>query len=202
MPVTERGLRERKKADTRAALAAATLRLAIELGWENVTVEAIAAAADVSYRTFFNHFSAKEEALLFPAGPDRPRLSARLRAQPAGTGVLAAARAALHEDLTVLESDPAALRDWITVVAGIPALLPRLVEIGAADEREVAVAIAERTGQDAGTDLYPCLLAGALSAAVRTTFSRWHAQHGAVPLTALLDEALDALAAGLPEPGR
>ena len=39
-----------------------------------------------------------------------------------------------------------------------------------------------------------------LSAAVRVTFSRWHVQRGAVPLTTLLDEALDALAAGLPEP--
>ncbi|MGY1839003.1 MULTISPECIES: acyl-CoA-like ligand-binding transcription factor [unclassified Modestobacter] len=199
--MTERGLRERKKADTRAALAAATLRLAIDLGWEHVTVEAIADAAGVSYRTFFNYFSAKEDALVFPAGADQTRLSARLRAQPAGLGALAAARAALREELTELEADAAALHDRITVIAGNPSLLPRLVEVSAADEREVAVAIAERTGQDPGTALHPGLLAAVLSAAVRVTFARWHAQHGAVPLTTLLDEALDALAAGLPEPG-
>ena len=198
--MTERGLRERKKADTRAALAAATLRLAVEQGWEHVTVEAIAAAADVSYRTFFNHFSAKEEALVFPAGADQPRLSARLRAQPAELDVLAAARAALREELTELERDPSALHDRITVIAGNPSLLPRLVEVGAADELEVAVAVAERTGQDATTDLYPGLLAAVLSAAVRVSFARWHTGHGAVPLTTLLDEALDALSAGLPEP--
>jgi AcrR family transcriptional regulator len=198
--VTERGLRERKKADTRAALADATLRLAVERGWEHVTVEAIATAADVSYRTFFNHFSSKEEALLLPGGVDQPRLSARLRAQPAGTGVLDAVRAAVREDLSALETDADGLRDRMTVIIGNPSLLPRLVEIGAADDREVALAIAERTGQDLEADLYPGLLAAVLSATVRVSLCRWHVQAGVTPLTTLVDEALDAVAAGLPAP--
>jgi AcrR family transcriptional regulator len=200
--VTGRGLRERKKADTRTALAAATLRLAVDRGWEHVTVEAITDAAGVSYRTFFNHFSAKEEALLVPAGDEQVRLSARLRAQPAGTPVLDAVRAALREEMADLDADPGALRDRMTVVLGNPSLLPRLVEMGAADERELARAVAERTGQDAGTDLYPGLLAAVLSAAVRVSVWRWHVQDGATPLTALVDEALAALAAGLPAPAR
>ncbi|MGY1822637.1 TetR/AcrR family transcriptional regulator [Geodermatophilus sp. SYSU D00079] len=198
--MVERGLRERKKADTRAALAAATLQLAVERGWEHVTVEAIAAAADVSYRTFFNHFSAKEEALLFPSGPEQPRLSARVRAQPAGTPVLDAVRAALHEDLTELEADPGALRDWMTVVLATPSLIPRLVEMSSADERDMALAIAERTGQDAEADLYPGLLAAVVSAAVRVTLWRWHLLAGATPLVTVVDEALEALAAGLTPP--
>jgi AcrR family transcriptional regulator len=198
--MTERGLRERKKADTRAALAAATLRLAVERGWEHVTVEAIATAADVSYRTFFNYFSSKEEALLQPGGPDRPRLSTRLRAQSAELGVLDAARAAVRDELAELEADPAALRNWMTVIMSNPSLLPRLVEIGATDEREVAVAIAERTGQDLEADLLPGLLAAVVSATVRVSLWRWHVQDGATPLTTLVDEALDAVAAGLPAP--
>ena len=200
--MAERGLRERKKADTRAALADATLRLAVDRGWEHVTVEAITDAAGVSYRTFFNHFSAKEEALLEPAGDDQVRLSARLRAQPAATPVLDAVRSALRAEMAELDADPGALRDRMTVVLGNPSLLPRLVELGAADERELARAVAERTGQDAGTDLYPGLLAAVLSAAVRVSVWRWHVQDGATPLTALVDEALDALAAGLPAPAR
>jgi AcrR family transcriptional regulator len=198
--VTERGLRERKKADTRAALADATLRLAVDRGWAHVTVEAIATAADVSYRTFFNHFSSKEEALLLPGGADQPRLSARLRAQPAETGVLDAVRTAVREDLAALEADADGLRDRMTVIIGNPSLLPRLVEIGAADDREIAVAIAERTGQDLEADLYPGLLSAVLSAAVRVSLWRWHVQDGATPLTTLVDEALDAVAAGLPAP--
>jgi len=196
--VSEPGLRERKKADTRAALAAATLRLTVERGWDNVTVEAIATAADVSYRTFFNHFSSKEEALLTPGGADQPRLSSRLRAQPTGLTVQEAIRAAVHQDVAALESDPVGLLDRMTVLMSTPSLLPRLVEISATDEREFAVAIAERTGQDAGTALLPALLAAVVSAALRVSLLRWQAQHGTTPLTALVDEALDAVAAGLP----
>ena len=196
--MTEPGLRERKKADTRAALAAATLRLAAEVGWDHVTVEAIAGAADVSYRTFFNYFSSKEEALLRPGGPDQPRLSTRVRAASSSLGVMDAVRAAVHEELAVLEADPAVLRDRMAVLMGTPSLLPRLVEMGTADERELAQAIAERTGQDADTDLLPPLLAAVLSAALRVGLLRWQARGGTDPLTALVDEALDAVAAGLP----
>ena len=198
--MAERGLRERKKADTRTALAAATLRLAVDRGWEHVTVEAITDAAGVSYRTFFNHFSSKEEALLVPAGDDRVALSTRLRAQAAGSTALEAVRGALRAEMAALDADPAALRDRMTVVLGNPSLLPRLVELGAADEREVALAVAERTGQDAEADLYPGLLAAVVSAAVRVSVWRWHLQDGATPLVTLVDEALDAVAAGLPAP--
>ncbi|GAB3350103.1 TetR/AcrR family transcriptional regulator [Modestobacter lapidis] len=198
--MAERGLRERKKADTRSALADATLRLAADRGWEQVTVEAITDAAGVSYRTFFNHFSAKEEALLLPGGDDQPRLSARLRDQPADIAVLDAVRAALHDELADLETDPGALRNRMTVVLGNPSLLPRLVEMGATDERELAQAIAERTGQDVEADLHPALLAAVLSATVRVVLGRWHLQDGATPLTTLADEALRALAGGLPAP--
>jgi AcrR family transcriptional regulator len=198
--MAERGLRERKKADTRAALATATLRLAVDRGWEHVTVEAVTDAAGVSYRTFFNHFSSKEEALLVPRGGDQLRLSARLRAQPPALGVLDAVRAGLHDELAELEAEPGALRDRMTVVLGNPSLLPRLVEMGSADERELALAIAERTGQDVEADLYPGLLAAVLSAAVRVTLWRWHLQDGTTSLTTLVDEALDALAGGLPAP--
>ena len=90
------GLRERKKQDTRAALAAATLRLAAEHGLAALTVEQIATAAGVSYRTFFNHFSAKEEALLRPAGDSQPGFAALLAGQDPRLAPLPAAREALH----------------------------------------------------------------------------------------------------------
>ncbi|MGY2066592.1 TetR/AcrR family transcriptional regulator [Blastococcus sp. SYSU DS0619] len=199
--MTEPGLRQRKKQDTRAALAAATLELAAEHGLAAVTVEQIAARAGVSYRTFFNYFSGKEEALLRPGGAEAGTFGPRLLAQDPALPVLAAARAALHEELAVLESDRAAWHLRLTVIADDEALLPRLVELGATGEREMTAAVAARTGLDAERDLYPALVGAVLGCAVRVTLARWHRLAGREPLPRLLDDALDALAAGLPDPG-
>jgi AcrR family transcriptional regulator len=62
-PGRRSGLRERKKLAVRQALGSAALRLAVEQGLENVTVEDITAEADVSLRTFGNYFSSKYEAI-------------------------------------------------------------------------------------------------------------------------------------------
>ncbi|MET1063637.1 MAG: helix-turn-helix domain-containing protein [Arthrobacter sp.] len=57
-------LRERKKAETWTALHEAAAALALEHGVEETTVEAIAASAGVSPRTFFNYFQVKEDAIV------------------------------------------------------------------------------------------------------------------------------------------
>jgi AcrR family transcriptional regulator len=59
-----RGLRELKKERTRATLIDVAVRLCIERGYENTTVEQIAAAAEVAPRTFSRYFSGKEAVLV------------------------------------------------------------------------------------------------------------------------------------------
>ncbi|MFI6733465.1 TetR/AcrR family transcriptional regulator [Nonomuraea sp. NPDC050451] len=61
------GMRERKKRRTREALVAAAVELFRRQGYEATTVAQIAAAADVSTRTFFLHFPTKEDVVLADA---------------------------------------------------------------------------------------------------------------------------------------
>ncbi|MGY4711013.1 TetR family transcriptional regulator [Mycolicibacterium sp. CBM1] len=58
------GLRELKKQRTRATLVAAAIQLCIAQGYENTTVEQIAAAAEVAPRTFSRYFSSKEAVIV------------------------------------------------------------------------------------------------------------------------------------------
>jgi AcrR family transcriptional regulator len=99
------GLREQKRIATKRALQVALLRLALERGFDNVTVEEVAQAAQVSPRTFFNYFASKEEAVSAPHGPAELSADERARYED-GRGdplsdlvVLMAGRVSGSEDL-------------------------------------------------------------------------------------------------------
>jgi AcrR family transcriptional regulator len=87
------GRRERKNAQTRAALADAALRLFLEKGYDAVSVKEIADAVDISVPTVFNHVPDGKEALMFDDGTERREsLLAAVRERPGGQSVMAALR--------------------------------------------------------------------------------------------------------------
>jgi AcrR family transcriptional regulator len=77
------GLRERKKRETRLALSRATIALIVARGWDEVSVEDIAAAANVSERTFRNYFMSKAEAVAASHLERALVVADELRSQPA-----------------------------------------------------------------------------------------------------------------------
>src|SRR4029450_11519761 len=92
-------LRERKKARTRRALVEAALRLFAERGFEATTVADIADAADVSPRTFFTYFPAKEDVLFADAQDRIDRLQDALAKRAPDESFLDALRRAARDIL-------------------------------------------------------------------------------------------------------
>lgn len=190
------GLRARKKEATRRALQQEALRLAVEHGVDELTVEAISAAVGVSARTFFNYFGSKEEALL----GDGPSVESRVReklgevapGQPALPALRRAVRAAAldafpHHDEVLLRK---------RLLAEHPVLLARQMANFAAKERAVAEAVAEHAGQDPDRELGPNLIAAMVTSVLRVVYRHWDGESEQA-LAELVDEAFDHLQAML-----
>ncbi|CCH87638.1 Transcriptional regulator, TetR family [Modestobacter italicus] len=192
------GLRERKKTATRLALHEAALRLVAERGLDRVSVDDIAARADVSPRTFFNYFASKDDAVvgLDPAFPAEQ--AAAFTARPAEESPVEAMRAIARAAATRMAEDPQLWPLRLQVVETNPTLVAKLAAAFSESDRALATAIAERTGTRVDADALPMLLAGVAGAAMRTSLHRWSASDFTASLPGLVDEAWDAVAAGLP----
>ncbi|MFC9999784.1 TetR/AcrR family transcriptional regulator [Nocardia sp. NPDC127526] len=201
----EIGLRERKKRETRLALSLATIRLSVERGWDNVTVEDIAAAANVSVRTFRNYFSSKAEAVASRHLERMEQMAEELLQRPESEPLWEAVIAAVLDRFALGQQrdDRPEGREWadgIQLMLGQPAVQSAVLEANAVAERTLAAAVAARTGTDAGRDLYPNLAAAAIGAACSAAIDHSLRAHPPQPVLPLLREALEQLAAGLPVP--
>jgi AcrR family transcriptional regulator len=210
-------LRERKKVRTREALAEAALELFARQGFEATTVEQIAAAAEVSRRTFFRYFPSKEAALF----PDRRRrleafcnvqaqepLSSRgsSNKEPLSSrgsnnkepfeARLEAVRAALME----LAADYTRLRERVIVqqrvVESCPALLAYDFELDRRWEDAITVSLAGPRPR-AAERRRARLLAGGLMGLIRATLREWYAGGGRDDLAQLGQQAFALLRDGI-----
>jgi len=140
------GLRERKKARTHAAIQEHALRLFREQGYEETTVEQIAAAADVSQSTFFRYFPSKEDVVLHDAFD--PILFAAFGEQPAELTPIQALRASMADVFGALTAEELALEGQREeLILSVPELRARMLDALAATIREVAQVLAKRVGR-------------------------------------------------------
>jgi AcrR family transcriptional regulator len=198
------GLRERKKQETRIALSWAAVRLTVERGYDNVRVEDVAAEAGVSLRTFRNYFSSKAEAIAARHVDRVVRVAGELRARPAEEPLWVAIRAAIESRFPLGEEGHGGQQkpdeQWLAGVRLMltePALQGELARANAAAAEELVAAVAERTNSQG---LYPRLVAAVVGAATEAAMAEWLGADPPRSMRELLAEALDRVAAGLPEP--
>jgi AcrR family transcriptional regulator len=193
------GLRERKKLATKQALALAALRLALERGLDNVRVEDITDAVNVSRRTFTNYFSRKEEAIVSLSTDRAARAADALADRPAGEPLaeaLAKVFAAQHEAAAGMDRERV---EQIRILFSAPALQGEILKAQAEAEGPLAKVIAGRTGADPARDMYPHVLAAAVTAAVRAATAHWTATGGAGSLPDLIRQAVRQVAGNPPD---
>jgi AcrR family transcriptional regulator len=193
------GLRERKKARTRASLREHALRLFREQGYQATTVEQIAAAAEVSPSTFFRYFPTKEDLVL--QDDMDVRMFAAFSRQPAGLAPVAAIRAATKETLTSFGSDDMAqIRETIKLTLTVPEIRARAMDEFARAIEGIAEGIGKRAGRPPD-DMAVRTLAGAVVGVLMSVTIPWQertSDQSPEEMFARIDEALALLEAGLP----
>ncbi|WP_433465570.1 TetR/AcrR family transcriptional regulator [Spirillospora sp. CA-128828] len=202
------GLRERKKQETRVALSWATMRLILERGWDNVTVEDIAAEASVSVRTFRKYSSSKAEAFVARYLDRMLRVADDLRACPAdeslSEAVVGAVQARFSSEPDANDGYPRC-REWaddIRLMLTEPDVQSEFLRAGMLIQHELARAIAERIGTDLMRDVYPNLVAAATGEATMVAMDQWLSANPPVEIGPLLREVLDRPWAGRSAPER
>jgi AcrR family transcriptional regulator len=154
MTVEGEGRRDRKKSETRQALRDAAHRLFAEKGFSQTTIDDIAAAADVSRRTFFRYYDSKDDLLRSDVSDLLPVMLAALRGRPADEPPFAAILAALR---TLIGPDgPPAVAQSLAdpAVTGFRARLS-LVRMLAQWEQGIADTLLVRMGFNAPGDDAP-----------------------------------------------
>ncbi|MFE7193844.1 TetR family transcriptional regulator [Kitasatospora sp. NPDC057541] len=206
-PVQEPGLRARKKQRTRDALIEAAHRLFLGQGFARTTVDEIAAAVDVSQRTFFRYFANKDEVALAVLAEAEDHFIEQLRARPAEETPLQALRAAivgswreLGADRDTGPSSVTAALELIRMIENTPTLFAAHLRRSAEQERLVVGIIAEREGLDPAEDLRPAVLAAAFGGVLRAAHLSWSADQddtGPEGMITLINRHLDLLAPAL-----
>jgi AcrR family transcriptional regulator len=150
--VTEQpGLRERKKRRTHRAISEAAIALFLERGFDQVSVAQVAEAAEVSKRTLFAYFPAKEDLVVHRLADHETEPARVVRGRPARTTPLEALRDNFldglrrRDPMTGLNDRPDILA-LLRMILGTPALVARMDRFRTGAERALADALRETAG--------------------------------------------------------
>jgi AcrR family transcriptional regulator len=186
------GLRDRKKLETWRAIRAAAVDLFLDRGYEAVSVDDIAAAANVSPSTFFNYFTAKEAVVFDPDPAEFSTRRALLAGRPAGEPLWVSLREVLLGYLAA-SGESVVVRKRMTAASSTLARSRRDTTDHFHDEL-----LEWATARDCGSsELERALSVNIAMAAVLTAYASWEADDGVARLTDLARACLDRAGAGM-----
>jgi TetR/AcrR family transcriptional regulator, regulator of mycofactocin system len=188
------GRRGRPPGTSARELELISLRLFTEIGFEDTTVERIAAEAGVSRRTFFRYFDTKADVLWHAFDGEVRALRTAFGAVPAGLPLMDAIRLVVVGANRYRAEDVPELRTRMNLISSVPALQASAAHHYDSWERAVSEFAASRLGQSADS-LFSLAIGRATLAVCRSAYDRW-VERADADLTVYLDQALGALAAG------
>ena len=169
-------LRSRKRLATRQGISNAATRLFIERGFDHVTVDEIAAAADVGRMTVFNYFPRKEDMFFDLDEAGRELLREALRERDIGVSPIETYRLLAHRlvaDKSRYLSFSALGQSFIETIERSETLKARARAIRDELAQVVSVALSECVGREP-TDPDAGLAAGLLLATWTVAFIQAH----------------------------
>jgi AcrR family transcriptional regulator len=188
--VSPTGLRERKKRKTKAAIQRAALRLFKRQGYEETTIEQIAAAAEISESTFFNYFKEKEDVVIYDEYD--PEIFAALAAGPHDEPLAVSLEKLLGSLGALFEADHDAIYERAKLSLEVPELRAHAWEELEKARNLIATIIAGRTGHDAA-DFEVRVTAMAFVGAAFEASAEWVEAGGKGNMVDLLKKAIDVI---------
>jgi AcrR family transcriptional regulator len=190
--------RERKKIKTRRQVMAVALRLFQERGFDETTVEDIAAAAEISPRTFFRYFPSKVDVIFGDHQELVMLIRQTLAERPTGEPVIRTVRRAMQQGVGQVVADPELFLTRMQLTRSVPAALAhnRLLDLDF--ENVIAEAVARSRGTDLATDLYARMVGKLVWSANLAASEVWLASNASRNPRRLLDEAFDIVEQGVP----
>ncbi len=181
-----------RMARTKRALADAAVDLFIRQGYEETSIEEIAAAAGVSRRTFFRYFPTKEAVILEPMVDDINQFVERLEARPRDESILDSLLVVSGEQKAGNPYLPTAMRLY-RAVRSTPQLGGTVSTFLDHFRNSIAAWAAPRLGRSPD-DLHVQLIAAGATAAREAALRLWAEGDDPTALPAISDEAYRALA--------
>jgi AcrR family transcriptional regulator len=187
------GLRSRVRRAMRAEVAAAALELFITQGFDNTTVDQIAAAAGMSRSSFFRYFPTKEDAVLGDLAGYGQQILQALIERPATEPPWTALRMAL--EVIIDTNDVSRTRQASRMFISTPALKARQYEKTMAWQALLLPEVARRLGlpEARADDPRPAALTACALACLDAAVTTWTTSDTTTPLAELLDMAMDSV---------